>query len=93
MTKIAGSGSGSISQRHGSADTDPHQNVMDPEHKFKFSLTTDCLGIVNIFLYVFFLITCPQAHHLQSEQFKFLLKFCVKIVFFTHYFSPLNTFM
>jgi hypothetical protein len=30
MTKIAGSGSGSISQRHGSADPDPHQNVMDP---------------------------------------------------------------
>ncbi len=25
------SGSGSISQRHGSADPDPHQNVMDPE--------------------------------------------------------------
>jgi hypothetical protein len=32
MTKIAGSGSGSISQRHGSADPDPHQNLMDPEH-------------------------------------------------------------
>ncbi len=34
MTKIAGSGSasGSISQSHGSADPDPHQNVMDPEH-------------------------------------------------------------
>jgi hypothetical protein len=36
MTKIAGpgSGSGSISQRHGSADPDqdPHQNVMDPRH-------------------------------------------------------------
>jgi hypothetical protein len=32
MTKIAGSGS--ISQRHGSADPDPdpQQNVMDPEH-------------------------------------------------------------
>jgi hypothetical protein len=34
MTKIAGSGS--ISQRHGSADPDPDpdppQNVMDPEH-------------------------------------------------------------
>jgi hypothetical protein len=30
MTKIAGSGS--ISQRHGSADPDPHQNVMDLEH-------------------------------------------------------------
>ncbi len=37
MTKIAGStsGSGSISRRHGSADPDPnpHQNVMDPEHR------------------------------------------------------------
>jgi hypothetical protein len=36
MTKIAGSGSGSgsISQRHGSVypDPDPHQNVMNPEH-------------------------------------------------------------
>jgi hypothetical protein len=34
MTKIAGSGSGSISHRHGSADLDPnpHQNVMDPQH-------------------------------------------------------------
>jgi hypothetical protein len=32
MTKIAGSGSrsGSISQRHGSADPDPPQNVMSP---------------------------------------------------------------
>ncbi len=34
MTKIAGSRSGSICQRHGSADPDPdtHENVMDPEH-------------------------------------------------------------
>ncbi len=36
MTKIAGSGSesgsGSISQRHGTPDPDPHQIVMDPEH-------------------------------------------------------------
>jgi hypothetical protein len=30
MTKIAGSGS--ISQKHGSEDPDPPQNVMDPEH-------------------------------------------------------------
>ncbi len=30
MMKI--SGSGSISQRHGSVDPDPHQNVMDPQH-------------------------------------------------------------
>jgi hypothetical protein len=27
----SGSESGSISQRHGSADPDPHQNVMDPQ--------------------------------------------------------------
>jgi hypothetical protein len=36
MTKKEGSGSesGSIGQRHGSADPepDPHQNVMDPQH-------------------------------------------------------------
>jgi hypothetical protein len=34
MTKIAGSGSesGSISQRHGSADPDAYQNVMHPQH-------------------------------------------------------------
>jgi hypothetical protein len=38
--KIAGSGtasesgSGSISQRHGSADPDLHQNVIDPQHCF-----------------------------------------------------------
>jgi hypothetical protein len=34
MTKIPGSGSGSICQRHGSSDPDPdpHQNVMDPQH-------------------------------------------------------------
>ncbi len=32
MTKIEGSGS--ISQRHGSADPDPHQNVMDPQDCF-----------------------------------------------------------
>jgi hypothetical protein len=36
MTKIAGSGSGSkpISHINGSADPDPHQNVMDPQHYF-----------------------------------------------------------
>jgi hypothetical protein len=38
MMKIEGSGSasgsesGSIRQRHGSADPDPHQNVIDPQH-------------------------------------------------------------
>jgi hypothetical protein len=40
MTKITGSGSkpgsGSISQRQGSPDPDPHQNVMDPQHWLKY---------------------------------------------------------
>jgi hypothetical protein len=36
LTKIAGSASasepGSISQRYGSLDPDPYQNLMDPQH-------------------------------------------------------------
>ncbi len=39
MTKTAGSGS--ISQRHGSPDPDPHQNVMDPEHWLQGALVND----------------------------------------------------
>ncbi len=35
MMQIARSGSGSISQRHGSGDPDPRQNVMDPQHWWK----------------------------------------------------------
>jgi hypothetical protein len=63
MTKIAGSGS--ISQRHGSADPDPdpHQNIMDPEHwlvtVYKFFLEDKKKnpGIalsVNIYYFFFF---------------------------------------
>jgi hypothetical protein len=44
------------------------------------------------FLY-FFLITYPQAHYLECSKLNFLLKFCVKILFCKHYFSPLNIFM
>jgi hypothetical protein len=47
MTKIPGSGSesgsGSISQRHGSADPYPHQNVMGQEHCFKMLFF--CTGV------------------------------------------------
>jgi hypothetical protein len=45
MTKIAGSGSGSTSQRHGSADPDPPQNFMDPEHCF---VHVCLMGLKNI---------------------------------------------
>jgi hypothetical protein len=44
MTKIAGSES--ISQRHGSEDPDPHQNVMDPEHCGKCFLRIKIRGAV-----------------------------------------------
>jgi hypothetical protein len=39
MMKIEGSGS--ISQRHGSADPDPHQNDMDPR---------DCQKVWNFYM-------------------------------------------
>jgi hypothetical protein len=45
------------------------------------------------FFSYFFLITCPLAHHFQSKILNFLLKFCIKILFCGHYFSPLNTFL
>jgi hypothetical protein len=38
MTKIERSDSGSLSQRHGSADPDPHQNGMDPEHCKQYNI-------------------------------------------------------
>jgi hypothetical protein len=47
MTNIAGSGS--ISQRHGSADPDPshHQNVMDPQHWFLMPLLCNSTSETN----------------------------------------------
>ncbi len=53
----------------------------------------DFKDVKKYFLSYFFLITCPQAHHLQSKKFTFLVKFCIKILFCRHYFSPLNTFI
>ncbi len=46
-----------------------------------------------LYIYIFFFITSPQAHHIQSEKIIFLLKFCIKILFCRRYFSPLNTFL
>jgi hypothetical protein len=49
MTKISGSLSGSISQRHGSADPDPdpHQNVMIRNTAFNASLAVYWKGAEN----------------------------------------------
>ncbi len=65
MTKIAGSGSASglISQRHGSADPDPPQNVMDPQHWEKDNL--GCKDSVvwdwelHMILFSFLKLPCP----------------------------------
>jgi hypothetical protein len=59
--KIAGLGStsesGSISQRHGSADPDPHQNVMDPEHCWFWE---EFVGYVLLISLLFCLLRMPR---------------------------------
>jgi hypothetical protein len=74
--KIAGSGSasGSISQRHGSADPDPHQNVIDPEHCFRcfkallkaFLLSSCLIEFGSLFHGSTTLALCPSKHILSS---------------------------
>ncbi len=68
-------------------DRDP---APDPDPTPFFTVFKDAK---KIFVSQFFLITCPQAHHLRSKKLIFLLKFCVKMLFCRHYFSLLNTFM
>ena len=50
LMKIAGYGSGSISQRHRSADPhpDPHQNVMDPQHWLYLPQCVQYLAVVIV---------------------------------------------
>ncbi len=47
---MAGSGSGSISQRHGSADPDPDppQNFMDPQHWWTYGEDLGRLGSIQV---------------------------------------------
>jgi hypothetical protein len=55
MGKIAGSGSGLISQRYGSADPDPYQNVTDPQdcgeekHLYYYSLDMAATEGVHVY--------------------------------------------
>jgi hypothetical protein len=65
----------------------------DPTPFFHWFLRTQKNNFFHNFSY-FFLIFCPQAHHLQPKKFNLLLKFCAKNLFCRLYFSPLkNTFM
>ncbi len=66
-------------------DLDP---TLDPAPVY----STVTLRMQKKSFHIFFLITYPQAHYLQSYIFNFLLKSCVKILFCKH-FSPLNIFM
>jgi hypothetical protein len=68
MTKIAGSGS--ISQRHGSADPDPHQNVTDPEHRFEESILNSFNFLTRINLLAFFLCFAVSCSRTFSQGFR-----------------------
>jgi hypothetical protein len=63
--KIAGSRSGSISQRHGSADTDPYQNVMDPQHckilrnNLKLGIKLEKIFVIQVSVIVYKFIHKP----------------------------------
>ncbi len=65
----------------------------DPTSSLILRMQQKIYLIYRIIFSYFFLITCHQAHHLQSKKFNFLLKFCVKFLFCRHYLSPLNTSM
>ncbi len=69
---------------------DPYLSLMDRDPTPFFS---DFKDVKKKLFHIFFLKIYPQAHHLQSSKFFFLLKFCAKILFCKHYFSLLNTFM
>ncbi len=66
----------------GIRDPDPHLWLIDPDPDAK----------KYIFLSHFFLSTC-RRYILFCLKINFFVKFCVKILFCRHYFSPLNTFM
>ncbi len=77
---------------HFGADPDPPLWLMDPDP------TPDPTPFFSDFKVApkncspyFFLINYPQAHYLSLH--KIFLKFCVKILFCKHYFSPLNIFL
>jgi|LakMenE18May11ns_1017448.scaffolds.fasta_scaffold9653836_1 hypothetical protein len=75
----------------GSVSPDPYLWLMDPDPT---PFLIGCKNAKKKYFYSYcFLITCPQAHHLQSKKFNILLNLCVKILFWWHYFRPLNTFL
>jgi hypothetical protein len=75
----------------GSGSRDPYLRLVDPDPNPTPDPTPffiDFKDAKKYFLHIF-LITYPQAHHLQSKK----IKFFAKILFCGHHFSPLHTFM
>jgi hypothetical protein len=66
----------------------PYLRLMDPDPNCFFIDSKDGKKKFS-----YFFLELSHSHHLQSIKYNFLLKFCVKILFCRHYFSPLNTFM
>jgi hypothetical protein len=81
--KIEGSGSGSISQRHGSADPDSHQNVMDPEH----CLLVRFFSVDGVLLARFFFIDKVLSKVFFSAERALLAGFSIDGVLLAHFFS------
>ncbi len=60
-----------------SGSRDPYLWLVDPDP----APTPDPDPTPDPFFHIFFLITCPHAHHLQSKKLNFLLKFVLKFNF------------
>ena len=84
MAKIAGSGS--ISQRHGSPDSDPHQNVMDLDHWYKDYVALNPVRI-SLVQGLPFLVGLLLMHLEEEEAFN-LLKYLMFHLGLRNQFKP-----
>jgi hypothetical protein len=75
---------GSVTFWCGSGSPDPYLWLMDPD--------PDAKKKYIFFLHIFF-SQLARRYTLFCLKIKFVVKFCVKMLFCRHYFSPLNTFM
>jgi hypothetical protein len=82
-----GVGSGSISQRYGSWDPDPHQNVTDPQHCLRVLQICRCQAVSILFMRPPFLIPdqyCTRVADWQSFyqlKINFLIWIFIIIIF------------
>ncbi len=89
---------GSVTFWSGSGTPDLYLWLMDSDPAPDSDPTQDPTTFFNDIIdvkkkFIFFLVTYPKVHHLQSKKLIFLLTFCVKIPFCQAFSSPLNTFM